>query len=58
MFMNNSGNDHGIDKTKAIRMMRYILKLEQENLKTKKYNDNDMIDKIRTIIEEEVRKCY
>ena len=33
--MNNSGNDHGIDKTKAIRMMRYILKLEQENLKTK-----------------------
>jgi hypothetical protein len=58
MFMNDLGNDHGIDKTKAIRMIRDILKLEQENLKTKKYNDYDMIDKIRTVIEEEVRKCY
>ncbi len=56
--MNDLENFEEIDKAKAVRMIKEILKLEQENLKTKKYRDSEMIDKIKSIIEEEVRKCY
>lgn len=51
-------NADRLDKAKAIRMIKNILKLEQENLKTRKYNKDEMIEKIKDIIEEEVRKCY
>ncbi|HHV84033.1 MAG TPA: hypothetical protein GXX43_10325 [Tepidanaerobacter syntrophicus] len=56
--MNNLENFEEIDQDKAVRMIKEILKLEQENLKTKKYKDSEMVDKIKNIIEEEVRKCY
>lgn len=56
--MNDLENLDEIDQAKAVRMIKEILKLEQENLKTKKYRDPEMIDKIKNIIEEEVRKCY
>lgn len=47
-----------IKEKKANIMISKILDLEKENLKTKKYNDYDMIEKVKKIIEEEVKKCY
>ncbi|SJZ77802.1 hypothetical protein [Selenihalanaerobacter shriftii] len=47
-----------IDKKKATNLIKKILKIEKENLKTKKYNRSQMSDKIKKMIEEEVRKCY
>ena len=37
--------------------MKKIIILEKTNLKTKKYNDVEMVKKIKRIIEEEV-ECY
>ncbi|ADQ44947.1 Centromeric protein E, putative [Caldicellulosiruptor kronotskyensis 2002] len=45
-----------IDKEKAIRMLLKIIDKERENLKTKKYKDRDMVEKLKKIIEEELRK--
>ena len=47
-----------IEKVKAKRLMKNILELENNNLKTKTYTRSEMSDKIIKMIEEEVRKCY
>lgn len=46
-----------IDEKASQRIMKRIVILEKSNLKTKRYNDSEMIKKIKKIIEEEV-ECY
>jgi len=45
-----------IDKEKAKRILIKIIGKERENLKTKKYKDKEMAEKLKDIIEEELRK--
>lgn len=46
-----------INEEKLKKMLARIIKLEQENANTKDYNDNQMVMKIKKIIEEE-EKCF
>lgn len=46
-----------IDDKRAERLMRKIILMEKQNIKTKQYNDSDMVKKIKKAIEEEV-ECY
>jgi uncharacterized membrane protein (DUF106 family) len=50
-------NSNTVDTTKVNRMIKRIIELEKENLRTKRYRDHDMIKRIQKIIEEEVKKC-
>lgn len=47
-----------IDTVKVNSLTKKILAAEKENLKTKHYNRSQMAEKIKKMIEEEVRKCY
>lgn len=47
-----------IDETKLNRLKFKILKLERDNLKTRECNNPQMVEEIRKMIEEEVRKCF
>ena len=53
-----SENETKIDEKKLNRMKLNIIRLEQENLKTKEKPNDEMIEAIRKIIEDEVRKNY
>lgn len=53
-----SENETKIDEKKLNRMKLNIIRLEQENLKTKEKTNDEMIEAIRKIIEDEVRKNY
>lgn len=46
-----------IDQKKVNIMWKKIIQLEKKNLKTKQYNYNEMVKKIKKVIEEEV-ECY
>lgn len=46
-----------LDEEKAKRIIRRIVEAENENVKTKAKNDEDMKKEIAKIIEEEI-KCY
>lgn len=46
-----------INEDKALVMLRKIIKLEATNIRTKKYNEYEMAQHIKKIIEEEV-ECY
>ncbi len=46
----------GVDVAKAQRLIQWIVKLEAENDKTNRYNSNEMIHKILTQIQSDV-KC-
>lgn len=48
--------DINVDKVK--RMIYKIYSLERSNTKTGKYGEREMKDQIKTIIEEEVGRCY
>jgi len=50
--------DEEVDKDKAKALLKKILALEQENLKTKHFNNEQMVEKIKKMIEEEIRKCF
>lgn len=45
-----------VDKVK--RMIYKIYSLERSNTKTGKYGEREMKDQIKSIIEEEVGRCY
>jgi hypothetical protein len=53
----DDNQDIQIDEQTAQRIMKRIIILEKSNLKTKRYNDSEMIKKIKKFIEEEV-ECY
>ena len=50
-------NDVEIDTEKADLMMKKLILKEKKNIKSKQYNDSEMIRKIKKMIEEEVT-CY
>lgn len=45
-----------IDKAVFTRLVHRIYALERENFKTKKFRDNEMVEKVRKLIEFEVDK--
>jgi hypothetical protein len=47
-----------LDEKKLNRIKLRIFNAERENIKTRAETEGEMIDKIRKIIEEEVKKCY
>ena len=46
-----------IEDKKLNRIVKRIIQLENENVKTREYNDEDIKKKIEKIIEEEVKCC-
>lgn len=50
-------NNVEIEKNKVDRILVKLIKLEKENLKTKRFSDREMVKKIMKLIEEEVQ-CY
>ena len=46
-----------IDNQKLNRIVKYIITLENDNVKTRELNDEDMKKKIEKIIEEEIKCC-
>ncbi len=46
-----------IDDQKLSRIVKRIIQLENDNVKTREYNDEDMKKQIEKIIEEEVKCC-
>lgn len=50
-------NNIQIDKTKVKRIIYKLILMEKDNLKTKKYNEAEMIKRIKKAIEEEI-ECY
>ena len=46
-----------IDEQKLNRIIKKIIQLENENVKTREFNDEDLKKKIETIIEEEGQCC-
>ncbi len=50
-------NDINIDEQKLNRIIKKIIQLENDNIKTREFNDEDLKKKIEKIIEEEVKCC-
>jgi len=46
-----------IDEQKLNRIIKKIIQLENDNIKTREFNDEDLKKKIEKIIEEEVKCC-
>jgi hypothetical protein len=46
-----------VDEKKGQRLLKKLIIMEKQNLRTKKFNDADMVRKIKKAIEEEV-ECY
>lgn len=46
-----------IDKTKAKRLLMKLILMEKHNIRTKQFNDAEMVMKIKKAIEEEI-ECY
>lgn len=46
-----------IDEQKLNRIIMKIIQLENDNVKTREFNDEDLKKKIEKIIEEEVKCC-
>lgn len=53
----NDVNNNEIDENKLKIIAKKIIQLENDNVKTREYNDEDMKKKIEKIIEEEVKCC-
>lgn len=50
--------DNKLDDRKLKRMKYQIIELEKENSISKKRKKDEMVDEIRKIIENEVKRCY
>lgn len=46
-----------IDEQKLNRIIKKIIQLENDNVKTREFNDEDLKKKIEKTIEEEVKCC-
>ncbi len=53
----NNVSDITIDEQKLNRIIKKIIQLENDNVKTREFNDEDLKKKIEKIIEEEVKCC-
>ena len=47
-----------VDEKKVKILINEILKVESENLKTKKKSRIQMVEHLKKMIEKEVKKCY
>ena len=50
-------NQNDIDNEKLKRIVKNIITLENDNVKTRELNDEDMKKKIEKIIKEEIKCC-
>ena len=50
-------SDITIDEQKLNRIIKKIIQLENDNVKTREFNDEDLKKKIEKIIEEEIKCC-
>lgn len=53
---NNNSNDI-VDDKKLNRIIKRIIQLENDNVKTREWNDEEIKKKIEKIIEEELKCC-
>lgn len=53
----NFEQQSAIDNQKLTRIVKTIITLENNNVKTRELNDEDMKKKIEKIIEEEIKCC-
>lgn len=53
----NNSNSLMIDERKLSRIVKKIITLENDNVKTREFNDEDIKKKIEKIIEEELKCC-
>lgn len=53
----NFEQQSAIDNQKLNRIVKTIITLENDNVKTRELNDEDMKKKIEKIIEEEIKCC-
>ena len=51
-------NEEPVSSEKLKRMIYKIYSLERSNTKTGKYGEKEMKDQIKSIIEEELGRCY
>lgn len=49
-------NNIDVDKQIALKLLQRLILEERNNLKTKKYSDSEMVNKIKILIQAEV-KC-
>lgn len=54
---NNSSSPIVIDEQKLSRIVKNIIQLENDNVKTREFNDEEIKKKITKIIEEEIKCC-
>lgn len=54
---NQTLEQSSIDNQKLTRIVKTIITLENNNVKTRELNDEDMKKKIEKIIEEEIKCC-
>lgn len=54
----DKGNEITIDEKKLNHMKLNILKVERDNLKTRDKTNDEMVETIRKIITDEVKKIY
>lgn len=57
MSDNQNINRVTIDEQKLNRIRKRIIQIENDNVKTREYNDDDIKKKIEKIIEEEIKCC-
>lgn len=50
----DSNQERQIDRQIFTQIVHKVYQLERENFKTKRFRDNEMVDKVRKIIEFEV----
>lgn len=53
----DNSNSLMIDEQKLSRIVKKIITLENDNVKTREFNDEDIKKKIEKIIEEELKCC-
>lgn len=56
-FIMKDVNGIHIDEEKAGRLLKKLIIMEKQNIRTKQFNDAEMVKKIKKIIEEEA-ECY
>jgi uncharacterized membrane protein (DUF106 family) len=54
----NNSVESKIDQKKLNQMKLNILKLEQKNMKTREKTNDEMVESIRKIIADEIKKNY
>lgn len=57
-MISDSTTEINIDQKKLNKMKLNILKIERDNLKTREKSNDEMVESIRKIISDEIKKNY